>query len=97
MASKSDHYTVEPLQQPVPLRVVSSCGRVVEVEQAAQGRPQWGRELGPSVGGDGGRHALRTWGSSRLANRALAQSVAVMEGSGISSGHRDVLSIAVNR
>jgi hypothetical protein len=33
----------------------------------------------------------------QLAKRALAQSAAVMEGSGIASGHRDVLSITVNR
>ncbi len=31
------------------------------------------------------------------ANRALAQSVAVMEESGIASGHRNVLSITINR
>jgi len=31
------------------------------------------------------------------AKTALAQSAAVMEGSGIASGHRDVLSITVNR
>jgi hypothetical protein len=31
------------------------------------------------------------------AKRALAQSAAVMEGSRIASGHRDVLSITVNR
>jgi hypothetical protein len=48
---------VEPLHQPVPLQVVSSCGRVVEVEQAAQGGAQGGRELSPSGGGDGGRHS----------------------------------------
>jgi hypothetical protein len=33
----------------------------------------------------------------QLVKRALAQSAAVMAGSGIASGHRDVLSMTVNR
>jgi hypothetical protein len=33
----------------------------------------------------------------QLANRALAQSEAVMEGIGMAFGHQDVLSITVNR
>jgi hypothetical protein len=40
---------VEPLDQPVGLRMVSCRGRVLDVEQAAQARPKGGRELGPSV------------------------------------------------
>ncbi len=48
---------VEPLHQPVRLWVVISGGGVVDVEQTAQGRPQGGRELGPSVRGYGGWHS----------------------------------------
>jgi hypothetical protein len=41
--------SVEPLDQPVGLRMVSCRGRVLDVEQAAQARPKGGRELGPSI------------------------------------------------
>jgi hypothetical protein len=40
---------VEPLDQPVGLRMVSCRRRVLDVEQTAQARPEGGRELGPSV------------------------------------------------
>ncbi len=68
---------------------------MVEIEQATQGGPQGGRELGPSVRDDGGRHS--ELGDPAGEQGSGAVGIAVMEGSGIASGHRDVLSIMVNR
>jgi hypothetical protein len=48
---------VESLHQFVRLRVVRGSGGMADVGQTAQDRPQGGRELGPSVGGDGGQHS----------------------------------------
>jgi hypothetical protein len=57
---------------------------VVDVEQAAQGCPQV--------------NVANTFNLEiQPVNRALAQSAAVMEGSRIASGHRDILLITVNR
>jgi hypothetical protein len=67
---------------------------VVDVEQIAQGCPQGGCKLGPSVGGDGGRH-------SEPGDLAVEEGPGAVcggdGGSGIASGHRDVLSMTVNR
>jgi hypothetical protein len=68
---------------------------MVDVEEPAQCGPQGGCKLGPSVEGDGGWHFEP--GDPAGENRALAQLATVTEGSGIASGHRDVLSITVNR
>ncbi len=40
---------VEAFYQPIGLWVVSSCLVVLDVEQAAEGGPQRGGELGPAV------------------------------------------------
>jgi hypothetical protein len=85
---------VEPLYQPVRLRVVSGSGGVVDVEQAAQGRPQGGRELGPSVECDGCQHSEPGDPAGEKGPCTVGRGV---ERSGIASSHRDVLSITVNR
>ncbi len=40
---------VETLYHPIRLRVVSHCLAVLDADQAAQGGPQGGCELGPAV------------------------------------------------
>jgi len=79
---------VEPLHQPVRLWVVSCCRRVADVEQIEEGPPQCRREL---------MMAGTPKQKIQLANRSLAKSGAVLEECRIASGHRDVLSITVNR
>ncbi len=85
---------VEPLDQPVGLRMVSCRGRVLDVEQAAQARKRadvnWAPLSEVMVAGT-------PKGDTHPAKRALAQSTAVMEASGMASGHLDVLSMMVNR
>ncbi len=67
---------------------------MLDVEQAAQARPKGGRELAPlsevMVAGTPKQ-------DTHPAKRALAQLAAVMEASGMASGHLDVLSMIVNR
>ena len=66
---------------------------MLDVEQAAQARPKGGRELGllseVMVAGTPKR-------DTQPAKRALAQSAAVMEASGMASGHLNVRSMMVN-
>jgi hypothetical protein len=71
---------VEPLYQPVQLLMVSSCERVVDVEQVAQGAHRANVNWAPMVAGT-------LYLEIQLVNRALAQLAAVMEESGIASGH----------
>ncbi len=65
---------------------------MLDVEEAAESRPQGGGELGPAVRCDDCWDPIAAHPSLKL-----AQSTVVVLFKGIASGQRDVLSMMVNR
>ncbi len=72
---------VEPFYQSVWLRMVCCRGRMLDVEQTAEARPQGGRELGPPFRCDGGNSKP----GYPTGEEGLVQSVAVMDERGMAT------------